>query len=253
METESRTKNVFKNMKIGLICQMILLAMSFISRTIFVRTLGAEYLGISGLFTNILTVLSFAELGIGDAVIFSMYKPIAEDDKNKIASLVELYKKMYNYVGIFVLSAGIIVAPFLKYIIKEELEIPENLTLIYLLFVFNVSLSYFFVYRQSIITAHQKGYVVSTYQMICTLIVNILQIVELILLKNYILFLIIQIVGTILCNYILAYNHSINKNTSLKTLSFFWLSASTFKFPMLATNAPFILFITVSKAEVIKT
>ena len=204
METESRTKNVFKNMKIGLICQMILLAMSFISRTIFVRTLGAEYLGISGLFTNILTVLSFAELGIGDAVIFSMYKPIAEDDKNKIASLVELYRKMYTYVGMFVLSAGIIVAPFLKYIIKEELEIPENLTLIYLLFVFNVSLSYFFVYRQSIITAHQKGYVVSTYQMICTLIVNISQIVELILLKNYILFLIIQIVGTLLCNYMLA-------------------------------------------------
>lgn len=204
METESRTKNVFKNMKIGLICQAILLVMSFISRTIFVRTLGAEYLGISGLFTNILTVLSFAELGIGDAVIFSMYKPIAEDDKKRIALLLELYKKMYTYVGLFVLSAGIIVVPFLKYIIKEELEIPENLTLIYLLFVLNVSLSYFFVYRQSIITAHQKGYVVSTYQMISTLIVNILQIIELIWLKNYILFLIIQIFGTILCNYMLA-------------------------------------------------
>ena len=89
MNNKSRTENVIKNMKFAVVCQVLSTLFSFICRTIFIKKLGAEYLGLNGLFTNILTILSFAELGIGDAIIFSMYKPVAEDNKEKIKSLLK--------------------------------------------------------------------------------------------------------------------------------------------------------------------
>ena len=170
---ESRTKNSFKNFQFGAITQVINTIFSFISRTIFIKVLGEEYLGVNGLFTNILTVLSFAELGIGNAIIFSMYKPIAENNKDKINALMKLYKKAYNIIGIVVLLIGICVVPFLDFIIKDPPNIHENIEMVYLLYLLNTSLSYFFTYKKSIISAQQKEYIINTYKIIFIIIKNV--------------------------------------------------------------------------------
>ena len=134
---ESRTKNSIKNMGTGVIVQVINIIMEFVVRTVFIKILNTEYLGVNGLFTNILTMLSFAELGIGTAIIFNMYKPVADGDKNKIKLLMNLYKKAYNIIGIVVFVLGLCVIPFMGFIIKDAPNIKENLILIYMLFLVN--------------------------------------------------------------------------------------------------------------------
>ena len=185
---KSRIKNTIRNVRSGIIVQIINKVMAFIVRTVFIRILNTEYLGVNGLFTNILTVLSFAELGIGTAIIFSMYKPVAEDDTDKIKSLMRLYKKSYNTIGIVVFILGICVIPFMKYIIKDAPNIKESIILIYVLFLINTSVSYFFTYKKSIITAHQQESIINRIDSFFYLIKSILEIVFLILTKNYILY-----------------------------------------------------------------
>ena len=202
---KSRIKNTIRNVRSGIIVQIINKVMAFIVRTVFIRILNTEYLGVNGLFTNILTVLSFAELGIGTAIIFSMYKPVAEDDTDKIKSLMRLYKKSYNTIGIVVFILGICVIPFMKYIIKDAPNIKESIILIYVLFLINTSVSYFFTYKKSIITAHQQESIINRIDSFFYLIKSILEIVFLILTKNYILYLIIQVACTIFENIIISY------------------------------------------------
>ena len=198
----SRTYNVVKNAWFGLVTEIINILLSFVSRTVFIYILGVEYLGINGLYTNILLLLSFAELGIGNAIIYSMYKPLATDDKEKIKSLMALYAKAYKIIGIFVFLAGLLVIPFMDYIIKDAPNIKENLNLIYLLFLANTALSYFFVYKKSIIIADQKNYIVVLYQQVFHIIQVVAQIIFLLLTHEYILFLLIQIACTLLNNII---------------------------------------------------
>lgn len=201
----SRTINAIRNMSVSGISQVITLLMSFISRSIFIYTLGTEYLGINGLFTNILTVLSFAELGIGNAIIFSMYKPLANKDKQKLTALMNLYKNAYKLIGVVIAIIGLLIIPFLPYIIKDTPQIKENLVFIYVLFLANTVISYFFVYKSAIISADQQGYIVTSYQQIFRVIQSILQISILIISHNYILYLLIQIITTFLANYFIAH------------------------------------------------
>lgn len=196
----SRTANTAKNASFGLASQIVNIILSFISRTVFIYVLGVEYLGVNGLFTNILMLLSFAELGIGNAIIYGMYKPLATNDKEKIKSLMALYAKAYKVIGFIVFVAGLFVIPFMDYIIKDVPNIKENITLIYILFLLNTSLSYFFVYKKSIITADQKNYIVLFYQQLFKIGQTLAQIFFLWLTGEYIIFLIIQILTTLLDN-----------------------------------------------------
>ena len=132
MNNHSRTRNVSINAATGLACQFLNLILSFVSRTVFIYTLGTEYLGVNGLFTNILSVLSFAELGIGNAIVFSMYKPLSNQDTEKLTSLMGLYKKAYHVIGTFIIVVGLCIVPFLQYIIHEKPNIPENITIKFL-------------------------------------------------------------------------------------------------------------------------
>ena len=116
MNNSSRTANVARNATVSLICQIITTILSFAGRTVFISVLGKEYLGVNGLFTNVLTMLSFAELGIGNAIIFNLYKPIAEGNREKIKSLMKLYKQAYRIIALVVATVGIAIVPFLKYI-----------------------------------------------------------------------------------------------------------------------------------------
>ena len=188
---ESRTKNTIRNMKTGMVVQIINKLMIFVVRTVFIKTLNSEYLGVNGLFTNILTILSFAELGIGTAIIFNMYKPVAENDTEKIKSLMQLYKKAYDIIGVVVFVLGILVIPFMKYIVKDAPNIKENLNFIYILFLCNTTVSYFFTYKKSIISANQKQSIINNIDSICYFIKSIIEILVLILTKNFILYLII--------------------------------------------------------------
>ena len=109
----SRSYNVARNAFWAVAGQIFFLLMSFIGRTVFVKTLGDEYLGINGLFSNILAMLSFAELGVGNAIIYSMYLPLATDDKKKLQSLMQMYKKAYRIIGTSVAALGVAIIPFL--------------------------------------------------------------------------------------------------------------------------------------------
>src|SRR5699024_4489473 len=152
---------------------------------------------VNGLFTNILTMLSFAELGIGSAIIYKLYKPIANNDEDKVKTYLNFYKKAYIFVGIVVIAIGIIIIPFLKYIVTDIPTIKENIYYIYILFLLNSSLSYFFTYKKSIIIGYQKEYIITIIDFLMVLIQNILQIVILVITKNYILYLLIQILCTL--------------------------------------------------------
>ncbi len=200
----SRTKNTLRNVGTGLIVQLINKMMAFVVRTVFIKILNSEYLGVNGLFTNILTMLSFAELGIGTAIIFNMYKPVAEDDKEKIKSLMKLYQKSYNTIGLVIFILGLCVIPFFDIIIKDIPNIKENIYYIYFLFLINTSFSYFYTYKKSIISAYQQESVINKIDSLFYLGKSIFEIIFLIITKNYIVYLIIQISGTILENIIIA-------------------------------------------------
>lgn len=200
MNSVSRTKNVTVNASLGIITQVIRIFIEFIIRTVFINVLGSEYLGVNGLFTNVLTILSFAELGIGNAIIFSMYKEIANNNVEKIKSLMQLYKKSYITIGSVVLIIGLLITPFIKLMINDTPNISESIYFIYILFLLNTSVSYFYAYKKAIISAHQKEYIINIYRLIVEVIKAVLQIVILILTKNFVLYLIIQIFCTLLDN-----------------------------------------------------
>ena len=200
----SRTKNVAKNVVFSTVFQMIAYVMGFVARTFFIKLLGEEYLGLNGVFTNVLTILSFAELGIGTAITYSMYKPLAENNEKKLKQLINYYKKIYFLIGTSILVLGIIFIPFLRFIITDAPNIKENLTIIYLIFVLNSAISYFYAYRTSIISADQKNYLVIVYNKVFHIIRLIVQILVLFYYKNYYVYLLIETVSLFLANYLLA-------------------------------------------------
>ena len=146
MNQNSRTKNSIVNLVVTLGCQFLTLILNFIVRTYFINILGTGNLGINGLFSNILTVLSLAELGIGSAIGFSLYKPVAEGDENRISALMHFYKKAYRIIAVCVGAIGAILIPFLKYLVKTEIPI-ENVIIYYLLYLFNTVFSYLLSYK----------------------------------------------------------------------------------------------------------
>ena len=134
MKERSRTEYSLINMLTGVAGYAINTIVGFVCRIVFVRVLSAEYLGVSGLFSNILSVLSLAELGISSAIIYALYKPIAEDNKEKIASIMQFYRKAYMAIGLFVAVVGLSLLPFLKYIVNDTTGIHENIYVLYLLY-----------------------------------------------------------------------------------------------------------------------
>lgn len=195
-----RTKSSLKNLIIAFIGQGFGLIISFVSRIIFIKVLSTEYLGINGLFTNILTMLSLVELGVGQAMTFSLYKPLSKDNTEKVKSLMYLYKKAYTVIGIVVSILGILFLPFYKYLINDIPNI-NNLNIIYLLFVMNTAVSYFYSYKRSLIICDQKRYIATIYRYGFYFILNVVQIIILIITKNYILYLILQVIFTWLENF----------------------------------------------------
>lgn len=200
MTERSRTEYSLVNMFTGLIGYGINSVLGFVCRIVFVRTLSADYLGVSGLFSNILTMLSLAELGISSAIIYALYKPVAERNEKRIASLMQFYGRAYRLIGCIVATVGLIMIPFLGVIIHDPPNIKENLYLIYLLYLCNTVFSYFFSYRGSLFNAMQRNYIVVGYNYVITIAQSILQMIFLVLTHEYIVYLLIQIFGGIIYN-----------------------------------------------------
>jgi hypothetical protein len=133
------------------------MGMPFITRTVILYILGTEYLGLSSLFSSLLSFLSLAELGVSNALVYSMYKPIAEEDEETVCALLALYRKLYRMIGLVILTAGLICVPFLRHFISGEVPADVNLYVLYGLYLSNTVCSYFlFAYRGSLLTAHQR-------------------------------------------------------------------------------------------------
>lgn len=197
-----RSQNSIKNTIVSIVMSIVTILIGLITQKIFIKILGTEYLGLNGLFTNILSMLAIAELGIGSAIIYSLYKPIAEKDKEKIKSLIEFYKKSYRIIALVVTIIGIAVIPFLGKIVGET-KIQENITFLYLLFLFDTVASYLLTYKRSILYASQKTYIVNIVHILYLILMNILQITILILTKNYVAYLSIKIIFRILENVVI--------------------------------------------------
>ncbi len=200
MKKRSRTEYSLINMLTGMAGFGVNTAVGLLCRIIFVRTLSADYLGVNGLFANILSMLSLAELGISSAITYALYKPLAENDQPKIASLMAYYRRAYAAIGCFVAVVGLALMPVLELIIQEPPAIRENLYLLYLLHLANTASSYFFSYRQALLAADQRQYIVAGFNYVITIGQSILQTVYLLLTHEYLGYLLIQLAGGLLYN-----------------------------------------------------
>lgn len=199
MNNESRTVNSIRNTAFSVIGQAMSIMLSFCVRYVFIQTLPTECLGLNGLFTSVLTILSLAELGIGTAIIYSMYKPIAEQDHGKICILMRLYARVYTAIGLFVAAAGFAISPFLNHLIKDMPDMP-GLTRIYFIFLFDTVSSYFFAYKRSLISADQRESILSLNHLLFVIVKSVAQVLVLIILKNFYIYLTVQIVCTLFEN-----------------------------------------------------
>lgn len=199
--SDSRTKNAARNIVFGALNKFVSLVLPFVTRTLILYLLGASFLGIGTLFTSILSFLSLTELGLGSAIVYSMYKPIAEKDTDKICALLNFYKKMYRLIGIVVLLIGLAIVPFVPHLMKGDAPVGINVYVLYCIYLLNSVLSYFFFgYKQSLLTAHQRSDITSNIHTVINLSMQFSQILLLYLTRNFYVYAIVPIAGTMLTN-----------------------------------------------------
>ena len=199
-----RTKNGFINVLASLSSNIVTIIIGLVAQALFIKIMGIEYLGLNGLFTNIISMLGIIELGIGSAIIYNLYKPIADKDIETIKSLIKFYKKSYHVIGFIVLTIGLIIIPFLPLII-EDVTVNINIPLVYILFLLEIVFSYFLSYKRSILYAEQKNYIINLIHIGYTVLLNAGQLLVLIFTKNYYLYLIIKIIARVIENLVITY------------------------------------------------
>lgn len=195
-----RTKKSAINMITALISQFIIILLGFISRRVMIDSIGVEYLGINGLMNNILIILSLAESGVGVAMVYALYKPLADNDIPKIRALMNFYKNTYRCLALFTALIGLSILPFLNILMKDNTV--DNSVTIYLMFLFSSVCSYFYSYKISMNNADQNKYLSTIFNTITQILVLIVKVLVLYLTKNYILFLSIDIGSTLIKNII---------------------------------------------------
>ncbi|RKM59789.1 polysaccharide biosynthesis protein [Butyrivibrio sp. CB08] len=185
-----RVKSATRNIAFGYVGQVATALISFVLRTVFLFHLSKELLGINSTYANVLAVLNMAELGIGTALNFSLYGPVARGETEKIKSYMRLYRKAYYIIALVVAGVGLALAPFLKFLVKNPGDVSlRDLTLYYFIFLFNTVSSYFVAYKYSLINAEQKNYIQTNINTITKVITSLIQIVIIVVFKNFYLFL----------------------------------------------------------------
>ena len=197
----ARTKNTVRNIAFGTVLRIVNIVLPFVSRTVILYVLGTQYLGLSSLFGSILSFLSLAELGVGGAMVYTMYKPIAENDTDTIRALLNLYKKIYRIIGTVILVLGLCLLPFLTKIIHGDIPEDTNIYVLYLIYLVNAVLSYWlFAYKNALMQAYQRTDLDSKIALFITPVSYIVMLGCLFLTRNYYYYIIWLPIFTILTN-----------------------------------------------------
>ena len=202
--SDTRTGNSIKNSGATIFGRLATLIMEFVLRTVLIKTLGIEYGGISSLFTDILQVLSLMELGLGSAIIFALYKPLAERNYPKINALMRFYKTAYNIIAAGVFILGLCCVPFLGSIVKDVPDIKEDIRLIFMLYVAASSCSYLVVYKETLIRASQQSRVAVRIEMAVQIIFMGLESLSLFIFHEYMIYLVLRIVTYLVRNLLIS-------------------------------------------------
>lgn len=197
-----RSRKALRNVTAGLADKAVLMLLSFTLRTVFIRLLGAEYAGVSGLYANLLSVLSLAELGVGNVLMFYLYGALSRGDPGEISALVREFQRIYHRIIAAVLVLGLALVPFLPLLISSSLH-QRELTLYYILYVLNAAASYFAVYRTTVLSADQKGYLSNITSTVMTAVKYALQIACLLLFRSFLGYLLAELGITLAGNLIL--------------------------------------------------
>lgn len=200
MERQMRIKNAIVNTAAGGLGTLLAGFLQFVSRIVFIQFLSDEYLGISSLFTNILSILSLAELGIGTTIGFSLYEPLSEGSTEKIKSIMHLLKRIYFFIGFVIVAAGLCLIPFLPRLIKGSVDLV-NLNAIYILYILQSATSYWFwAYKSILLQSDQKFYLIKFYQVISNVFITTIQLVTLAIFRNFLLYSAIGLLSNVLTN-----------------------------------------------------
>ena len=206
-----RSISSMKNAVSAMAANILTILFGFFAQKVFINTLGIEYLGLNSLFNNIVTMLGVVELGLGTAIVYHLYKPIKENDKEKVKLLMNFYKGAYRVIAMIVLAIALVLVPFLDRIIGEN-SIDNNIYFIFMLYIIDVILTYLFTYKRSILYADQKIYITNLIHMLYIIFMNVFQIAFLLIVHNFILYLVIKITFRALENIVI--NRIINKKYS---------------------------------------
>jgi O-antigen/teichoic acid export membrane protein len=198
----SRTNNSIRNVVSALLMSFATILVGLIAQRVFINTLGTEYLGINGLFTSMVSMLALVELGLGSAIYYHLYKPIATGDTAMVKSLINFYKKGYRLIAIAVFTLGMCTVPFLSTIVGD-VSISESIYIIYLLFLLDIVFSYLLTYKRAVLYVDQKNYIISKVRLGCLLVLNVVQIIILLRTGNYYLYLVMNIALRLMENIVL--------------------------------------------------
>lgn len=200
-----RTRYAIKNTSTTLITYILTIGISFIMRAIFIKQLGSQYLGLNGVFSSIISVLSITDLGMESVFAYLLYKPLAENNESAIRNFISLFRKVYSFIGIFIFLLGLCLIPFLPMIIGNQGNGLRNVTLIYFVMLVNSAMSYLFTYNRTILNANQRNYVITSVTFIANTVVNLLQIIGLYVISSMLLYVTLFLISTLSVNIFLSY------------------------------------------------
>ncbi len=199
-----RTKKIIINSTFNILYQLVQLVLSFVIRNLFVKSIGIEFLGLNGLFSNILSTLNLFELGVGVSISYHLYKPLADKDSKQINGIMQVYRRLYFYIGIAILAIGFIIMFFIQNMIKEQIFSLGYLRLVFFIQLISTASTYFLAYKRTLLLADQKSYIISITDTIVNLTMMVVRIVTLIVFNSYIVYLIVLLVQNIIGNIIIS-------------------------------------------------
>ena len=199
-----RTEKSIKNIIFGIGAQIITTLLTFISRTVMLKYLGLEVISLNGLFKEVIEALSLAELGIGSAIVYNLYKPLAEKDEEKVCQLMTFFKYAYRVIALVVFLLGVAMCFFVPFIVKDINFSLKYIRIVFMLFVANISGSYLFSYKISLLNADQNSYIYSFYSSLIKIVTVAIEVGIMLVTKDYIIYLICCIILTLLTNYIIS-------------------------------------------------
>lgn len=203
MNNNSRTHNTLRNIISGLINRAVMILLPFINRTAILWLLGAEFTGLTGLFTSVLSVLSLAELGFNSAIVYSLYEPMAKRDEQTICALVTLFRRVYHIVGTIILIGGICLLPFITKFIHGTYPDTINIYVLFLMYLTNTVISYYlFAYKAVLLTSDQRQDIINNIRTGVQIVGYIVQLLILIITRNFYFYMLVTIANT-MCNNLL--------------------------------------------------